>query len=192
MEQQDQILESLFSRDPSAFAGLTADQLSQLSLLVELVDAISGASADQTDEEEAQELRYASALMHFQEISSRYARLLDRVATLDPLPFDDPQLEEATRCWLYGFNRATVVLAGTALEAAVRNATGGEGTLGPLVDLAVRKDLLAHTTGEVARLLVRYRNKCVHEGYAPDDSIAAECLAYARKAIGEIRSKELG
>ncbi len=195
-ERQNQILETLFHGDPSPVNDLTADQL---LLLAELIDAISGAQADKSDEEETEELQRASELMHFQELSRRYRKLLDRVATLEPLSFDDRQLEEATRCWLYGFNRGAVILAATALEATLKKAIGetalkvkfkGSPMLGSLVEFALKltPPLLSAETCKPSRLLVKLRNNCVHKGWEPNTNDAAECLAYARKVISEVHS----
>lgn len=39
------------------------------------------------------------------------------------MEFADPQLEEASRCYLYGFSRAAVVLAVAAVETQLKRVT---------------------------------------------------------------------
>ena len=51
-----------------------------------------------------------------EEFAERYPKAVKRATTLEWLPFSDPQLREASRCYLYGFFRATVLIAVAALE----------------------------------------------------------------------------
>ena len=58
--------------------------------------------------------------LFLQELGRIYPKLLDRSARLASLTFRDEQLAEASRCYLYGFWRATVVLSATALDSTHR------------------------------------------------------------------------
>lgn len=47
-------------------------------------------------------------------------KIVDRWEQLERLPFDDPQLEEASKAFLYGFYRASVVLCASAVETELK------------------------------------------------------------------------
>ncbi len=49
--------------------------------------------------------------LYLRELSYKYHGILKKLECLTPLPFEESQLDEATRCWLYGFYRATVLFA---------------------------------------------------------------------------------
>src|SRR5437667_431284 len=64
------------------------------------------------------------AKAHLRDVARKYGGLLGRVGQLDPLEFADSQLEEASRCYLYGFNRAAVMCAAGSVETHLKQRTG--------------------------------------------------------------------
>jgi len=97
-------------------------------------------------------------------VARKYGKIVDRWEQLDPLPFDDPQLEEASKAYLYGFYRSGVVLSASALEAvlsrplvtkrneATRTRRGRRGLIG--------YELGVNSTGKA---VFRFRNRVVHD-----------------------------
>lgn len=73
------------------------------------------------DFEDEAEVDAAKEKMCLREICRKYEKIVDRWEKLEPLP-----LEEATRCNLYGFLRATVLLSASALENRFRVLTKGQ------------------------------------------------------------------
>lgn len=145
-----------------------------------------------------------------------FPALVKRAGPLSPLPFQDAQLNEASRCYLYGFFRAAIVLSATALEVHLREAIGRTGmdqvkrhlrgadeTLRArgfyrlLVEQADSQDLLGprERMGEQP-LFAQYsieifkeRNNTAHEGYEPSAKKAGELVDMARRVIDFIEDR---
>lgn len=54
------------------------------------------------------------------QLTNKYSKIVDRWEQLQHLPFDDPQLEEVSRTFLYGFYRASVMLCASAVETQLK------------------------------------------------------------------------
>lgn len=65
-------------------------------------------------------------------------KAVKRATTFEWLSFNDPQLREASRCYLYGFMRAAVLIAVAALEVRIRSVVVADTrtTYDDLADLA--------------------------------------------------------
>ena len=138
------------------------------------------------------------------ELSQIYPKLLKRLAKLDPLQFSDPQLGEASRCYIYGFWRATVVLSATALDSNLlrrvdrdvfekrKQWSSKKGKYFPLlVEQAVADNLLGQPAiagqktvyTEFANFVFTKRNAVVHKGLDTDRATAYDVLNKARGVI---------
>lgn len=65
-------------------------------------------------------LRSALEARSLKELTERFPKVVKRATEFDWLSFSDPQLREASRCYLYGFFRSAVVVAASALEARLK------------------------------------------------------------------------
>lgn len=163
-----------------------------------------------SEAEKRQELEVAVEKVYLGELSGLYESLLRRAGSLEALTFSDPLLNEASRSYLYGFFRATVLLSSTALETCLREAIGStgldrvrstpkdkEGFYRKLVKEAVdcgvlgrrvhmgQEPVLAIYSAEIFKL----RNRVAHEGYEPQSAEAVELLTKARQVIASIRGR---
>ena len=87
------------------------------------------------------------------ELSNRYPKIVDRSEQLEPISPSDTQLEEASRCYLYGFYRASIVLSATALESYL-NPEGEwvvNGFYEHVVQKAVAKGMIDESLGFAAK-----------------------------------------
>ncbi|MDO8677966.1 MAG: hypothetical protein Q7R30_05300 [Acidobacteriota bacterium] len=80
-----------------------------------------------TGPERTRELENAAAKTYLNELSGLFAGVVKRAVPLEGLTFEDKHLNEASRCYLYGFLKATVVLSSTAVERCLRDAIGEAG-----------------------------------------------------------------
>lgn len=163
-----------------------------------------------TESERRHEIGAAIEKMYLDEICRVFQSLVARVGPLLELGFHDAQLNEASRCYLYGFFRATVQLSSSALEHCLSDAVGAEGLnhvreqskeqkgfYGPLVEAAVslgvlgrpermgQPPVLASYSWEVFNL----RNRVAHEGYEPQSREAGELLTKTRQVVEFVRGQ---
>jgi hypothetical protein len=80
-----------------------------------------------TEAQRREELQVAVHKIYLREISALYEGVTRRATSLEALTFSDPQLNEASRCFLYGFFRGTITLSASALESSLRVALGPGG-----------------------------------------------------------------
>src|SRR2546425_2279298 len=80
-----------------------------------------------TEAQKRAELATAVQKLYIRELSQLYPGVVERASVLEVLDFPDPQLNEASRCYLYGFFRGAVVLSASALESNLRLAIGPSG-----------------------------------------------------------------
>lgn len=122
-----------------------------------------------------------------EEVSKKYAKIVDRWEQLSGLSFSDPQLEEATRCYLYGFYRAAIVLSAAALERRLKSITGLERCdfYAQLID----KTRLPRDDAAYAQEIFDKRNRVVHDGKDPSSDEAKEMLGVVRKLLAELTPK---
>lgn len=75
-----------------------------------------------SETEKRAQLDVAVQKIYLRELAQLYKRVVDRAGPLEARTFSDPQLNEASRCYLYGFFRATAVLCGATLEQNLKDA----------------------------------------------------------------------
>jgi hypothetical protein len=200
--------------DFSAVAGQWGLRRSdRFAAFIDVLQALAlcrGVSVDEiaTDAERAAAIGAAIQKVYLEELSRLFPGILRRAGPLEQLDFVDDQLNEASRCFLYGFFRAAVVLSASALETNLIAAIGpsgaeqvddrayqrgGKGYFNRLVDEA--HDVLGprDRLGEEPPL-VRYsreifaeRTKVVHKGLNPSKDAAEELLLKARQVIEHLR-----
>jgi hypothetical protein len=166
-----------------------------------------GMEPEATEAEKRSELNVAVQKVYLQELSRVYEKVVERAASLETLSFSDPQLSEASRCYLYGFFRGTVLLSASALETALRAAVGTsglervnagrEGFFSRLVDEAVSEGRLGkpRRVGDepelaaYSRKIFKTRNAVAHGGYDPPSKTAEEILNIAREVVEFVRQQ---
>ena len=164
------------------------------------------------DAEDRQAVESDRERLYLLELARIYPKLLDRSARLTALDFRDDQLNEASRCYLYGFWRATVVLSATALDKTLSSAidegafaervarhkkqTGRTVHFALLVKQAEEEGLLGKPTtmgeeppyAQKALAVFDLRNRVVHDGLVPDVLQAEKGLLKARTVIEYLRA----
>jgi hypothetical protein len=144
--------------------------------------------------------------LYLRELANLYESVVKRAGAFDVLPFSDPLLQEASRSYLYGFFRATVLLSASAIERALGEAIGAKGGVvmrnrstgafyEPLVSEATARGLLGApaTLGQPPMLanhsteLFTLRNNVAHKGHVPDVTEAADAIAKARQVVEFLR-----
>jgi hypothetical protein len=104
------------------------------------------------------------------QLTNKYSKIVDRWEQLERLPFDDPQLEEASRTFLYGFYRASVVLGASAVETRLRHIVPSAPAVdGPfsLIQSAQEGKLIGRDLADIAKALFWFRNRVVHDNRDP-------------------------
>jgi hypothetical protein len=204
--------------DPTAIRGFMNGDLSslagqigppgteQFAALSELLQALVMAKGIEPDDSLSEadrrlELNLAVQKVYLREICRLYERVVVRAAALESLAFSDPQLNEASRCYLYGFFRGTVILSASALETTLRSVIGPKGTarvnasregfFERPVDEAVAGQHLGssqHIGGEpeiavYSRMIFRKRNDVAHRNLDPTGRVAEEILNKTREVL---------
>jgi hypothetical protein len=121
-----------------------------------------------------------------QEVNTIYGKMVDRLGQFDRLSFEDSQLQEASRCYLYGFFRACVILSAAALETHLKRITKinySELYYNALVSKAVEMQKLDDAHAAFATLVFNERREVAHYNKAPDADKAAEVLDSAREVL---------
>jgi hypothetical protein len=141
------------------------------------------------------ELRRALEARFLKELAERFPKVVKRAAEFDWLPFSDPQLREASRCYLYGFFRGALLLAAAALEGRLKAVAGVERfeTYEVLVDLVFgQAGVWGKDAARAAALkdLFRRRNTVAHRGVEPQVTDAARALDLVRGTL-EVLSEQL-
>jgi hypothetical protein len=133
-------------------------------------------------------------LLFLREALTKVGKAVERSGGLEPLTFADPLLEEATRCFLYQFYRATVLLCSTALESRLKALFGdrdlfdeskvaGKPYYKLLVREAVRLRFLPEECkGPADEVFVR-RHIVAHDGKDPEMEAAQVVLDATRLAL---------
>ncbi len=167
-----------------------------------------GANVDDlaTESERRGAIDAALEKVYLDELSRLFESLVIRAGSLEELEFNDAQLNEASRCFLYGFFRGAVVLSASALETNLRAAVGPSGVervdrpastsrkrgfFNLLVDEADAQAVLGSRTrpGEepplvaYSRRIFAERTKVVHKGFVPTKQLAEELLTHTREVI---------
>ena len=137
------------------------------------------------DEENRRRIDVGREKHCLREICTLYGKMLGRLEQLDLLSFEDSPLQEASRCYLYGFLRACVVLSAAALETKLKHATGIDycKDYWELVDKAEETHLLDNAHAEYARFVFSKRTPVVHRNANLDFEGAFNVLVGARKVM---------
>jgi hypothetical protein len=152
-------------------------------------------TAAEMDDGGLNEVEVGRQKWYLNELARKFQRLVNEGSALDPLDFHDPQLEEASRCFLYGFYRATIVLSAAAVEKYLKEATGKKsGTYPALVDFALWSGKLGANEEFLAgptKVLFEKRNDVVHNNWNPPEQEAGEILGVARKVVDHLKASLL-
>ena len=164
-------------------------------LLAAFADCLEAAAlghgrAQDLDPNDRRRISRDRAKAYLREIAKKYSAILQRIDQLAALEFVDPQLEEASRCYLYGFNRAAVVLAAAAVETQLKRATGKDWfeKYKELLDTAFWSGSLDKSWREAASQVFEIRRRVVHHGHNPSEQEAASSLALARGVVESLQS----
>jgi hypothetical protein len=103
------------------------DTFQALSDLLEALLLAKGLKPAATEAQKQAELATAVQKLYIRELSQLYPGVVERAFVLEVLDFSDPQVNEASRCYLYGFFRGAVVLSASALESNLRLDIGPSG-----------------------------------------------------------------
>jgi hypothetical protein len=141
----------------------------------------------QLDEERKGTIERGRQKLYLQELCNKFAEMVDRGGELEPLYFRDVQLEEASKCYLFGFLRASVVLAAAAVESHLKRATGIDKFkyYEQLVDTAFMGGLLTSALSTAAKHIFDTRNTIVHKN-GDARECAAEILSLAREVVDHL------
>jgi hypothetical protein len=161
--------------------------------LMELGEALALSArkpSDRLDSEESAEVAREREKLQLREIVSKFGLTVRRVREMDPLAVSDAQLEEATRCYLYGFHRSAVVGAAAALETHLRRATkrspDDRVSYAGLIAGGLSAGALAPDQADSARVIFGARNDVVHKGFEPPTKDVLELLKQARRLIDHL------
>ena len=160
---------------------------------IDLAEALSLSTRNPSnplDADEATDVARERERLQLREIVSKFGLIVRRVEELDPLAVSDAQLEEATRCYLYGFHRSAVVGAAAALETHLRRATKRTSvdriSYPELIADAQSAGALAPDQADSARVIFGARNHVVHKGLEPPTKDVLELLKQARRLIDHL------
>ncbi len=176
-------------------SGRLTDPKEKARLMTELYDDLfvdilkGGAELSELPDEVRSRIEAGREKLCLREIRKRYAKMVDRWERLEPLSFEDPQLAEASRCYLYGFYRATIALSAAAVETQLKRATGRERSENypALVREAVKSGKLGSEFEQPANDMFKTRNEVVHEGDEPEKDLAMEILDRARLILSALK-----
>ena len=180
----DRTQDSIFA--PSSGNGLDA--------IIEYLEAVLAVRVIRGELELDPDLRGQVAVarekLYLREMAERYSKVVKRSELLEPLGFADPQLEEASRCYLYGFYRAAIVLAAAALESHLKTRLGVHEleTYNRLVHDAWIQGLLGEdlALAEASKKVFSQRTKVVHLEAAPVKEDAEELITLARRVVAHL------
>ena len=164
-----------------------------------------------TESERRQEVGIAIERIYLGELSRLFESIVKRAGALEQLEFHDAQLNEASRCYLYGFFKGAVLLSSSALEKCLTEAIGQAGLdqvrtkserqkrfYGPLVEEAAAQGILGDREqmgqdplfASYCREVFDLRNRVAHKGYEPESREAVELVTKTRQVIEFIRDRQ--
>ena len=144
-------------------------------------------------ESDRPELRKALEARFLWELTEKFPKVVKRAAEFDWLSFRDPQLREATRCYLYGFRRAAILVAVAALERCLKTVAGDKKPFAALVDSVFGiAGVCDHDVVLVCALtdLYKFRGAVVHEGREPQQEEATNALILVRDTIAKLKRND--
>jgi hypothetical protein len=162
----------------------------RLDLLLPFVEAVRVSVGRTKLHEEARGVGAAREKICLREVVRKYATIVDKWEQLDPLPFFDPQFEEASKAYLYGFYRSSVVLSASTLEKHLKRAARVDEfrEYSDLVEDAAIHLGMGEAWVEQAKRVFRVRNLVVHDNHAPTHNEAGEVFRNARIVLVRILS----
>ena len=196
----------------SALAGWRLDErdTDRFDALINLLHALALRRGLQphelaTADEQSRELEIAVEKVYLDELSRLFEGIVKRAGALEALTFNDQHLNEASRCYLYGFFKAAVILSSTAVERCLRNAVGTRGLervheriaakKGGFYDLLIEESLEQGVLGTrvkmgekpplavYSREIFSLRNQVAHEGLSPTSTQAEDVVLKAREVV---------
>jgi hypothetical protein len=148
------------------------------------------AESVELDCDEVAETNIAREKLCLEEVTNKYSKIVDRWEQLERLSFDDPQLGEASKTFLYGFYRASVLLCASAVETQlkrlVKSAQERAGAF-ELIDAAEKAKLIEPDLARHARDLFSSRNRVAHDNRDPLHDKAKEVLVVARMLVAKLQ-----
>jgi hypothetical protein len=134
------------------------------------------------------DIRRALDARFLQELVERYPKAVKRATAFDWLSFSDPQVREASRCYLYGFFRAAVLSAAAAVESRLKRIALLERfeSYDILVDSVFGPNgVMEHDHARATALkdLFKFRNRVAHDGKEPLSNEAARLLLLVRETF---------
>jgi hypothetical protein len=150
--------------------------------------SVPNAQSLELDSDETEEADIAREKMCLEQLTTKYSKIVDRWEQLERLPFDDPQLEEASMAFLYGFYRSSVVLCASAVETQLKHIVPAAPD-GPffLISSAQSTNLISRDLADIAKDLFTFRNRVVHDNREPNHDEAKQWLGIARMLVGKLR-----
>lgn len=146
----------------------------------------------------------AAVSKYIRELGTMFERLRGRLEKLELMDVRDATLNEATRAYLYGFSRSTVLLSAAAVEGALvchpqlRPVTVDEKAARPndrrvnaedffsLLERALPSGVLLPDEHHAGHSLRRLRNKVAHDGYEPTADEGADALVQGRRLVSRL------
>jgi hypothetical protein len=185
VEKIDAFLADQWEELKTLHLGQHPETLAAFANLLEAAVVARGGAADDLDSDDLRRVSRDRSKVYLRELAKKYADILRRIAQLEALEFSDPQLEEASRCYLYGFNRAAVVLAAASVETHLKRITGKDwfDKYKDLVDTAFWAGRLDGPHREAATKVFQIRRQVVHDGVTPSIDETASSLALARSVV---------
>ena len=148
-------------------------------------------STAEIDHGEQNEVEAGRQKFFLREVAAKFRRLLNEIWAHDPLDFHHPQLEEASRCFLYGFYRATIVLGAEAVDECLKEATDKrDGSYRDRVKTAFWKGKLGEDyklLGEPTETLFDKRHQVVHNNWNPTEDEAGQILGMAKRVVDHLK-----
>lgn len=165
-----------------------------LQLMGALALRVEAEGTHTLDDTEIREVEMAREKMYLQQLTEKYAKMVDRGARLEPISFQDPQLEEASRCYLYGFYRASIVLSAAAVEMHLKRSLGKrEDSFHKFNDLVAEAESNNKLTRDLSGSAIeisRIRNPVAHAGSESDHDNAILILGLAKEVIHHLQSAQ--
>ena len=139
-------------------------------------------------ESERPALRRAFEARFLRELAERFPKVVGRACTFETLSFSNPQLREATRCYLYGFFGAAVLVSVAAVEARLKSVARVDRVDGyhGLVDAVFGAAGACGddpATASALKDLFALRNRVAHDGVSPSAERAGEALILVRNTL---------
>jgi hypothetical protein len=168
---------------------LVTDKLDGLNALLEAlrIDRVRQRQIFLSDSDRPS-IREALEMRFLKELVERFPKVVKRASEFDWLSFSDPQVREASRCYVYGFFRAAVLVAASALEDRLKTVAG--------VEFLEKYDALVDSAFGVAGVcgpdparalalkeLFRLRNRIAHSGVEATQEEAARALDLVRETF---------